>query len=175
MFQIEQYSLNNRCEEYMEASMLSRFSAGTGRLYFSSPNFCIDVSTSRVNGLFETMARKLHYSDQRDGHWMARLSSLRVPAPTFRLQMDFEMDGAADLIFPFQTVRPHYSSRVLRMDDFGDTALLVDSSKMPKPIWRPIWLPGGVWQCAYCASSQLHDLLQCRNCGAPRYDDLRKL
>lgn len=175
MFRIEEYSVERMLDEYSTANMLSRFFADSGRLYFSSPNFCVDVSTSRVSGYLKTSSSNFDYSDQF-GHrrWMEDLRRLRVGSPKFVLQMEFEMESAGELVFPFSSVKRHCSDPIIEMDEIGDTALLVDSSKMPKPIWRPIWLPGGVWQCSYCASSQLHDLLQCRNCGAPRYDDLRK-
>lgn len=175
MFRIEEFALDSRFSEYPTSSMLSSFSSDTGRLYFSSPNFCVDVSTSRVSGFLEARASSFSYSAEYFDRkrWMEDLRALRMPSPTFVLKFEFEMGSAAELVFPFQSVKRH-PSPIIQMTDLGHTALLVDSTKLPKPVWRPIWLPGGVWQCAYCASSQLHDLLQCRNCGAPRYDDLRK-
>lgn len=50
---------------------------------------------------------------------------------------------------------------------------LLDNEK-PIPPRLPLWLPPGVWKCEYCDTLQAEALLQCRNCGATRFEAKRQ-
>ena len=133
---------------------------GAGRIYITSPSFGVDISPEYVRASMETES----YGEE---------FLVGVPRQTVgflglghrvTLQLEFEMPfGGLSMVMP--TIDK--IGDAVRMGD--GTVLLIDGNKKPPPPRQPLWLPGGVWNCEYCSSVQISDLLQCRNCGAPRW------
>lgn len=133
---------------------------GAGRIYVTCPTFGVDLSPEYIRASLETES----YAGEE----------LLVGAPRrqvgyfsmghrVRLSLEFDLYSGISLVTPVRkSIGDAYEMAT-------GLAFLVDGSQKPPPPRKPLWLPGGVWNCEYCSSVQVSDLLQCRNCGAPRY------
>lgn len=123
--------------------------AGAGRIYVTSPSFGVDLSVDYVRGEFSVAYEEQEFFAGSPRRLLGSVFSQMEYVLTLR----FGLPGLS-LFKPY--------------DGHDASIMLLDHTKPPPPK-NPLWLPGGVWNCEYCNSAQLADLLQCRNCGGPRY------
>lgn len=126
------------------------------RIYVTSPTFGIDLSVPWLNARFE---RRYEELDLYAGTPLAIRGSIPTSL-SFHLNIEFGLNERGLLLYcqdrPCQD-RPYSHRKTFLLDE-----------KIPPLPERPIWLPPGCWECAYCSTTQNADLLQCRSCGAPR-------
>jgi hypothetical protein len=132
-----------------------------GRIYVTSHNMGIDLSVDSVQAEFTP-----HYEDRLleiDG----RISPSFRYGQGFELRLKFTMPSL-NVLYP--TRKSYDRGRVHELDPDGRIYLL-DHGK-PIPPRLPIWLPPGFWRCCHCDCMQNEGLLQCRSCGATRFEAL---
>lgn len=127
--------------------------SGRGRLYLTTDDFGIDVNVSGIYARVESTG----YSPSLP------YSSFLSLAIGREIHLKCHIDDG----FSILTRQVSKPSDILFKSD--GRCLLVSQLRRPAPPHPAIWLPGGIWNCEFCSSAQLADLLQCRNCGAPRW------
>lgn len=132
------------------------------RIYITSPSFGIDLSVPWLSAGFRREIESMNYGFY--GPPRRTLGSL-ITRQSFHLDIEFGLGDQGAFIHSMENMANlHHPRRVFILDE-----------KIPPLPDRPIWLPPGCWECAYCTTTQNADLLQCRGCGAPRIgEDVRK-
>ena len=131
------------------------FNREPSRVYITSPSFGIDLSVPWLEAsltphyeYFDAYGRQLEPPRMIDRyHRFTHLS----------LNINMGLEPGLFLYYPQARSALEYTRKVF-----------VLSESVPALPERPIWLPPGCWECAYCTTTQEQYLLQCRNCGAPR-------
>jgi hypothetical protein len=129
-----------------------------GRLYLTTGDFGIDVNVTSVHARVEQSYRGWSTSYHSRG-----MSFFDQFAHGEVISLQCEIDRG------FSVFTPTRARKGQVFLELGDRCLLLSPGQKPAPPRPAIWLPGGVWNCEFCSSAQLSDLLQCRNCGAPRF------
>lgn len=127
------------------------------RIYITSPTFGIDLSVPWLSANFR--------QDIEEGMFFSGVPLTRrgmLVEERFSLEIEFGLDERGLMLHQVCDPREYGRGKVFLLDD-----------KIPQPPERPIWLPPGCWECAYCATTQNSELLQCRGCGAPRIGEAR--
>lgn len=119
-----------------------------GRIYVTSPSFGIDLSVNRVDA-------ELTIADNYSQDFLCGTPMMLIRSfydISYELKLKFHMPS-------FSIFLPSDRERIF----------LLDNDK-PIPPRLPLWLPPGAWKCEYCDTLQAEALLQCRNCGAIRFE-----
>ena len=120
---------------------------GAGRIYVTSPSFGIDLSVDTVDAEFSIEDNSRDFFCGQPlvlTHTIYHIS--------YELKLKFRMPSLSIFLPPDR-----------------ERIYLLDNGK-PIPPRLPLWLPPGAWKCEYCDTLQAEALLQCRNCGATRFE-----
>ena len=140
-----------------------RLGGGPGRIYVTCENFGVDLSVDDVEASFSD--KKEEWSPSRlEIHGGVPVIEDYVCRFPFELTLKFRMPSLS-LVYPAD----HMPRNGLQYLDPKDRMYILDHGK-PIPPRLPLWLPPGLWRCCYCDAIQSEGLLQCRPCGAIRWD-----